>query len=69
MTKADRVNWKLVRIPADLHAKLYKLRKEYDRQAAAGEMPDLPPEFAARGGTPYWYVIARLLDELDADDA
>jgi hypothetical protein len=58
--------WKLVRLPADMHAELVKLAGHFDAMQSLGKM-DVPSEFAdprgAHVGTPLWFVIRRALDE------
>lgn len=59
-------NWKLIRVPADLHGELIALAQHFDKMQVLGKM-NVPSQFAdARGahiGTPLWFVIRRALDE------
>ena len=57
-------DWKMIRVPDELHAELNRLRKKFDDAQARGTM-DVPSEFADRGGTPHWYVIAKAVEEFE----
>ena len=59
-------DWKLIRVPEDLHGELKALAAHYDRMQAQGKCT-VPDEFAdPRGkhvGTPLWWTIRKCLDE------